>query len=785
MATTPTNTHGDSRDAAQTHSRPAERVEHLLDMLDAAHDLFASVEPDGSLRFVNGAGRALLGIPSDADVRGLSVAAFHPQHALDAILGRALPYAAAHGRWEGETSFVSAGGRAFLAWQAIVAHQRADGTLSHYSTIVRDLSERREAEAAIHASEERLRRALSAARQGLYDLNIQTGEAVVTSEYATMLGYEPSSFHETNARWIERLHPDDVERVAKVYSDYMAGRLSEYRVEFRQRTAAGDWKWILSLGQIVARDSQGQPLRMLGTHTDITERKQAEIALQQLNQELEQRVERRTAALRRSEAHLLTAQRIAALGSWEFDIASGAISWSTEIYRIFERDPQLGPPGFDELHEYFHPDDRDRHRAVVAQALEEAQPYQIELRVQLGGGRMRNIQARGELIRDEAGRLAGLLGTILDITDRKAAEAEQRNLSDRLTLAARSASLGIWDWDIVHDVLTWDQRMYELYGVRPDMFSSVYDAWASGLHPEDRAAGEEAIQLALRGEREFDTEFRVVHPSGEIRTIKAHGLVQRDGAGRALRMIGVNFDITERKRAELQQRETRAQLEAANHELQAFAYSVSHDLRAPLRAIDGFSLAIEEEYGERLDDTARDYLRRVRGGVQRMGQLIDDLLRLSRVTRAEMQLDKVNLSALVAQIAGDLRARHPGRRVELTIESNLVARADASLLQVALTNLIGNAWKFTGGREPALIAFGRTMAEGRTVYFVRDNGAGFDMAYAHKLFGVFQRLHDTNEYPGTGIGLATVQRVIARHGGAVWAEGAVGKGAAFFFTLPT
>jgi len=224
-------------------------------------------------------------------------------------------------------------------------------------------------------------------------------------------------------------------------------------------------------------------------------------------------------------------------------------------------------------------------------------------------------------------------------------------------------------------------------------------------------------------------------------------------------------------------------LERANAELTSFAYSVSHDLRAPLRGIDGWSLALLEDYGDQLDDQARIYLERVRNETQRMGELIDDLLALSRVGRVEMQFEPVDLTALAQEIAARLQENEPGRQVEFAIQAGLATRGDAHLLGVALTNLLGNAWKFTGPRDLARIEFGQDEIGGRPAYFVRDNGVGFDMAYASKLFGAFQRLHSAAEFPGTGIGLATIQRVVQRHGGRVWATAQVGKGATFYFTL--
>jgi two-component system, NtrC family, sensor kinase len=226
-----------------------------------------------------------------------------------------------------------------------------------------------------------------------------------------------------------------------------------------------------------------------------------------------------------------------------------------------------------------------------------------------------------------------------------------------------------------------------------------------------------------------------------------------------------------------------AELERKNKELEAFSYSVSHDLRAPLRAIDGFSKALIEDFADKLDAEGMQHLSRVRAAAQRMGELIDDMLQLSRVTRHEIRRRPVDLSSLASEIRAELKQREPERSVEVVIHPELVTDADTRLLRIVLENLLGNAWKFTRKAENPRIEFG-VQTGSEPVYFVRDNGAGFDMRYAEKLFRPFQRLHTEADFPGTGIGLATIHRVIDRHGGQVWAEGKVGEGATFFFTLP-
>lgn len=258
-------------------------------------------------------------------------------------------------------------------------------------------------------------------------------------------------------------------------------------------------------------------------------------------------------------------------------------------------------------------------------------------------------------------------------------------------------------------------------------------------------------------------------------------------------VVSVIRDITRRNQRidEIRQlnnelRRHTIELEATNKELEAFSYSVSHDLRAPLRSIDGFSQALLEDYAAQLDQTGCEYLQRVRAATQRMGTLIDDLLELSSVTRSELYPDTVDLSTLAESVIDELRRTQPMRHTEVAIQPGLRAKGDSRLLRIVLTNLLSNAWKFTEPRSVARIEFGSCAGEaGVSGFFVRDNGVGFDMAYAHKLFGVFQRLHGANQFPGTGIGLATVQRIVQRHGGRVWAEAAVEAGASFFFTLPS
>jgi PAS domain S-box-containing protein len=383
-----------------------------------------------------------------------------------------------------------------------------------------DISGRRATEEALHDSEERLRLALAAASQGLYDLNLQTGQATVSPEYAVMLGYEPTGFRESMDTWRERLHPDDRAVVPGKLDDYLAGRSPSFRVEFRLRTRDGRWKWILSLGQIEQWSADGKPLRMLGTHTDIDALKSAEATLREVNATLEARVAERT-----------------------------------------------------------------------------------------------------------------------------------------------------------------------------------------------------------------------------------------------------------------------AELSAANQELETFAYAVSHDLRAPLRALSGYSQALLEDFGSTLPGQAKVYLDRIHLSAAKMGELIEGILALSRSSRGELQHDCVDLSALSRQRLAQL-AEETGRQVRVAVEDGLVVSGDRRMLSSVVTNLIDNAWKYTGATADPLIRVHAGEVRGLGGFCVSDNGAGFDMGHASRLFQPFQRLHREDQFPGIGIGLATVQRIVHRHGGQIAANAAPGEGATFCIALP-
>ena len=391
-------------------------------------------------------------------------------------------------------------------------------------------------------------------------------------------------------------------------------------------------------------------------------------------------------------------------------------------------------------------------------------------------------------IETDDGRLVS--SAIRDITDRKRAEDKVAELNGRFRSLLETAPDAMVLVGEDGSIVLVNAQTEKLFGyARAELLGNTVEMLVPprfrGKHPQQRSQyfADPKVRpmgagLELYGLRKDQSEFPVEISLSPIET--------DDG-----RLVSSAIrDITERKRAEDKVRELHeseqrhsAQVEAANKELEAFSYSVSHDLRAPLRSIDGFSMALIEDYAGVLDADAKRLLDRIRAATQRMARLIDDLLNLARVTRSEMRYEVVNLSAMAKAVLAELQSGDPQRHVECVVGESVIGHGDSRLLRVVLENLLGNAWKFTMNKPQARIELGVSRQDGAPVYFVRDDGPGFDMTYVDKLFGTFQRLHAASEFPGTGIGLASVRRIIQRHGGRTWAEGAVGKGATFSFTL--
>jgi PAS domain S-box-containing protein len=514
---------------------------------------------------------------------------------------------------------------------------------------------------------------------------------------------------------------------------------------------------------------------MFGLAKDITKRKRAEEALRNSKNQYDRLVANIPVGV--------YVMRSTAEGSATFEYVSPKVA---ELFAVsaesFLADPQIG-------FEPIHPEDLEAFLKLNREHFLQPRPFHWEGRIVVKGAvKWLRIESSPEA--QENGEILWH-GIVVDISERKLFEDAQRRTEEKFYIAFR----------ISPDSININRLQDGLYLDINEGFSNL-----TGYTSED-VAGKTSLELNLwvdpqdrarlvKGLREHGEVTNLEAPfrckNGQIKICLMYARVIE--LNQEMCILSITRDITERKQAdaqirqlnaELEQRvaERTAQLTAANLEMEAFSYSVSHDLRAPLRTLEGFSAILQQDYSGQLDEQGQHYLARIQEASRRMEQLISDLLTLSRVARPDFTRRAVDLSALAQRIAAELQVRSGQRQVELDIAANMVVQGDENLLKIVLENLLNNAYKFTSRREQATIQVGVLEQEGKPVYFVRDNGAGFNMDYANRLFVPFQRLHSEKEFPGTGIGLATVQRIILRHGGRVWAEGVAGKGATFYFTL--
>ncbi len=957
-------------------------------------------------------------------------------------------------------------------------------------SITHDITERKQAEENLMRMNERFSLASRAARLGVWDWDIQKNELLWDDGMYALYGVTRADFAGAYEAWLQGIHPDDRAMSDEISKQAQHGE-REYDTEFRVVWPDGSVHFLKAYGKFV-RDAEGNPLRMTGINFDITERKlteeslrreqgllsrimvtspvgiavvskqgqityanpQAEKILGLSKEEMSQRsynapewhataidggpftdeeqpfslvmatrqpvfdvqhaivwpdghrvllsingapifdaqgeieavafaiediTERKRAEdeLRRKEFGLTEAQRIAHLGSWHMDLATNEVFWSEELYKLYGYDPALPPPLYTESKKLFTPESWERLSTSIGRAAETGIPYELELELVNKEGRKGWMLARGELERDEHGAAVGVRGIVMDITGRKQdelallrlnrelhaisncnealmrAEDEQALLDEICRIICNDAGYrmawvgygendeaktirpvawaGAEDGYLAQARITWAdtdrgrgpsgiairsgksacfldfstdpaavpwrdaalQRGYRssismpLKDENANTFGilTIYSGEPNAFTPDEirlleelagdmafgigvlrtrverrqaakaltqseymyRTLAENSPDVIVRYDREgrriyVNPEFeRVNHltaqqvigktpvelstelkPRANIFTEKlmasmASGspatvdlswvkegrmicwfvrvVPEFDASENVVSALTIWSDITERKQAEeeirslnreLEQRVTArtADLEAANQELEAFSYSVSHDLRTPLRAIDGFSHILLEDYADKLDEEGKRLLNVVRNNTSRMGQLIDDILKFSRAGRLEISFSEIDMEQLAYSVFIELRPVVAGDKLQLEIEHLPSARGDSAMMRQVFVNLLSNAIKFSRSNDIPKIKVGSFIEGGENIYYVRDNGAGFDMQFVNKLFGVFQRLHSVNEFEGTGIGLAIVKRIITRHGGRVWAEGKVNEGATIYFALP-
>ena len=679
-----------------------------------------------------------------------------------------------------------------------------------YAALEKEIEERKKMNEELQRTATLLDQTQAIARVGGWELDLVKNTLYWTEETYRIHETSPSEYSPTVETAIAFYAPESVPVISAAVKEAIEHG-KEFSLELQLVTAKGRLIWVEAVGKAIREDSR--VVKVIGAFRDITERKQAE-AIRLAN------VYNRSLL----EASLDPLVTICANGKIT------DVNVATETVTGRSREELIGT----DFSDYFT--DPEKARAGYQQVFRESSVKDYDLEIRHKDGHLTPVLYNAAVYRDEAGNVIGVFAAARDITERKKAEDiarldEARTKSIlRISQYPAASMRELLDFALDEAIALSGSKFGYLYFYREDTQDFILHAWSKDVMAECTIANPQTDykleKTGIWGEvvRQrtpiIVNDFAAPHPLkkgypeghapllrffsvpvfSEGRIVAVVGFANRSAeytdsdANQMTLLMDSVWKIVERKQAEeeiqklnqeLEARviERTTELESMNKELEAFAYSVSHDLRSPLRSIEGFSLALLEDYADRLDDTGKSYLDRVRNATVRMGHLIDDLLKLSRVTRSEMNRERVDLSVIAKDVAGRLAESHPERSAEFVIADGLTAYGDARLLTVALENLFSNAWKFSEKAARSVIQFGVARRENAEAFYVKDNGVGFDMAYAGKLFSPFQRLHKIEEFPGTGIGLATVKRIINRHGGRVWIESEVDKGTTVYFTL--
>jgi PAS domain S-box-containing protein len=636
-----------------------------------------------------------------------------------------------------------------------------------------EVTERRRAEEQALKANARLQYLLSSTTAVIYTASTANSAATFVSDNVRqMTGYQASDFLNDPRFWLNRVHPDDLKGVLADLPHMKEGK--DYSYEYRFRRNDGTYIWVRDDMRLMRSGEENNP-EIIGFWTDITSSKEAEEKIKQQNEFLNNVLESLTHPFYVVDIHDYTIK--------------------TANSAAFENLLGVGATCYAMSHARNTPCEGTEHPCPLKEVLKTKKPVVMEHVHYDKQGNPTTCQLNAYPVFDKEGNVVQMIEYCVDITERKQAEEKLRNRT--IELNERVKELNCL-YNLSRLILTPGISLEQIFQGTVDLIPPAMqypDITCVRLVVEGRTFSSSNFKetvwrmesdFSLRGDRLGTLEVCYL----EEKPLVDEGPFLREEKNLLNTIIERLARVIERQRAEeeIARLNTNLKMQAAdlataNKELEAFSYSVSHDLRAPLRTAEGFSRALLEDYNDKLDERGKDFIKRIRSATHRMGQLIDDLLDLSLTLRKEMRLELTDLSKLAKSITSELKRTQPDRQVEFVIQNGLLAYCDTRLLQELLENLLANAWKFTGRNKQTRIEFGMTQQKGQKVYFVRDDGVGFDMNYVDKLFIPFQRLHSDSEFSGNGVGLALANRIVSRHGGRIWAESEVDKGATFYFTL--
>jgi PAS domain S-box-containing protein len=642
---------------------------------------------------------------------------------------------------------------------------------------------------ALRVSEERMRLAISSGNVGVWEWNVVTDRLSLGEELKSVFDWVPDVTELTSKKFMQIVNPEDRDRVRAALEHALAEH-TNIDVEFRYLRPSGSVHWIVAKGR-GEYDSRGNPKRMIGVGLDTTERKRSE------------------EAINRREALLVEAQRIAELGSYEWDVKRNKVYRSEELCRIFGVPAAEFEPTFAGYLDRVHPEDREKTRLTIEEALGHQKPFEFEERIVRPDGQIRLLHSQGRWAFDETGQPLKLVGICQDITDRRKAENQLRRSEERFQIVARATNDAIWDWNLHDDSVWWNRGVTSLFHYSTE--EAVIRGWRrEHIHPDDVGRVTAEIRGVMNaGQRFWSGEYRFRRADGTYADIFDRAFVIYDG-DTPVRMIGAMADISERKRAveileqrvasrtselktknvelehEVEQRKSVEELlRNRNEELKGFAYTVSHDLKAPLRGIAGYAQELERRHSEGLSERALFCLKQILTATRNLDCLIEDLLHYSRLDAEAPTPTEFDLEKMIDAILRDRKKviADGGTEIRIDLSATKIRTWERGLLQV-LTNLIDNALKYSRNASPPRIHIGSRELASAVQIMVSDNGIGFDMKYHDRIFGLFNRLVRQDEFEGTGAGLAIVKKVVEKLGGRIHAESAPGAGATFFVELP-